>query len=57
MLLCSMVTQLTAMHCHVMNVIQEKGGFAEELEATRQLLKVFRKEFDGVPFYFKLGQS
>ena len=32
-----------------------KRGFAEELEACRQLLKVFRKEFDGVPFYFKLG--
>ena len=32
-----------------------KRSFAEELEATRQLLKVFRKEFDGVPFYFKLG--
>lgn len=32
-----------------------KRGFAEELELTRQLLQVFRKEFDGVPFYFKLG--
>jgi len=32
-----------------------KRSFAEELEATRQLLKVFRKQFDGVPFYFKLG--
>ena len=32
-----------------------KRRFGEELEATRQLLQVFRKEFDGVPFYFKLG--
>ena len=32
-----------------------KRKFSEELEATRSLLKVFRKEFDGVPFYFKLG--
>jgi predicted phosphodiesterase len=32
-----------------------KRRFAEELEATRQLLKVFREQFPGVPFYFKLG--
>ena len=32
-----------------------KRKFGAELEATRQLLNVFRKEFDGVPMYFKLG--
>jgi len=32
-----------------------KRKFAEELESCRQLLKVFRNEFPGVPFYFKLG--
>jgi len=32
-----------------------KRRFSEEMELTRQLLQVFRKEFDGVPFYFKLG--
>tara|TARA_R110000796_G_scaffold161826_2_gene278561 strand:+ start:69 stop:1094 length:1026 start_codon:yes stop_codon:yes gene_type:complete len=32
-----------------------KRRFSEELEATQQLLQVFRNEFDGVPFYFKLG--
>lgn len=32
-----------------------KRNFAHELESTRQLLRVFRKEFDGVPMYFKLG--
>jgi len=32
-----------------------KRKFAEELESCRQLLQVFRDEFPGVPFYFKLG--
>lgn len=32
-----------------------KRRFSEEMELSRQLLNVFRKEFDGVPFYFKLG--
>lgn len=32
-----------------------KRRFSEEMELARQLLNVFRKEFDGVPFYFKLG--
>lgn len=32
-----------------------KRRFSDEMDLTRQLLNVFRKEFDGVPFYFKLG--
>lgn len=32
-----------------------KRKFSEELESTRQLLKVFREQFPGVPMYFKLG--
>ncbi len=32
-----------------------KRRFGEELDLCRQLLNVFRKEFPGVPFYFKLG--
>ena len=32
-----------------------KRRFSEELEMGRQFLKILRKEFDGVPIYFKLG--
>jgi predicted phosphodiesterase len=32
-----------------------KRRFSEELEMGRQFLRVLRKEFDGVPIYFKLG--
>ena len=32
-----------------------KRRFSEELEMGRQFLRVLRKEFDGIPIYFKLG--
>lgn len=32
-----------------------KRRFSEELEMGRQFLRVLRKEFDGVPIYYKLG--
>jgi predicted phosphodiesterase len=32
-----------------------KRRFSEELEMGRQFLSVIRKEFDGVPIYYKLG--
>jgi len=32
-----------------------KRRFSEELEMGRQFLRILRKEFDGVPIYFKLG--
>ncbi len=32
-----------------------KRRFSEELEMGRKFLRVLRKEFDGVPIYFKLG--
>lgn len=32
-----------------------KRSFADELESCRDLLRVFRQLFDGVPIYFKLG--
>lgn len=32
-----------------------KRRFSEELEMGRQFLRILRKEFDGVPIYYKLG--